>query len=129
MAASCLAACAATKEQVVSTLDERFVGKNVDSITAEFGPPSNMSKMTSGDTAYVWQLTSNTRVDGEKVGTSMSVRSTTRYCRIKAVASPAGIVTSLTTEDSAGTGGIWRSLNVDVWGSLCGQYLEMKRTS
>jgi hypothetical protein len=43
-------------------------------------------------------------ISSDKYGSSGSAK--TYYCKVKVIASPAGIVTKLTTEDSSGTGGL-----------------------
>src|SRR6476646_11847680 len=94
--------CAATKQEVVSNLGSRFVGKNVDVLVSEFGPPASTFRMNSGETAYQWQLSSVTQIDTYKgVGAAK-----TQYCKVTVIASPKGTVTKLTTEDASGTPGV-----------------------
>lgn len=61
-----LGGCAATKQEVSESLGSRFVGKNVDTLISEFGPPSSAFRMNSGETAYVWQLSAVTNIDTNK---------------------------------------------------------------
>ena len=73
--------CAATKQQVSDNLEGRFIGKNVDTLVSEFGPPSSSFRMNSGETAYVWQLSAVTNIDAEKgVGTAK-----TNYCKVSVI--------------------------------------------
>jgi PBP1b-binding outer membrane lipoprotein LpoB len=52
LAAACLfSGCAATKQEVSENLGSRFIGKNVDSLVTEFGPPASAFRMNSGETA------------------------------------------------------------------------------
>jgi hypothetical protein len=120
-AITALAACAATKEEVAQSLGSTYVGKNVDSLIVEFGPPASTFRMNSGEMAYVWQLSAvtNIRVD-EGRGTA-----NTSYCKINVIASPAGIVTRLTTEDANVGGGLYSATGV--LGSICAKRLGMSR--
>ena len=119
-----LVGCAATRQEVAENLGNKFVGKSVDDLVAQFGPPASAFRMNSGDTAYLWQLSSVTsiNVDGGR-GTAK-----TSYCKINAIASPAGMVTKLTTEDASGTGGVLGLAGVDIYGSVCARHLGMPRT-
>jgi hypothetical protein len=122
---SVLAGCAATRQQVAENLGQRFMGQNADALVTEFGPPASTFRMNSGETAYVWQLSAVTSfVYGEGQGAAA-----TSYCRVKVIASPAGIVTALTTEDASGTGGILGLAGIDVRGSICARRLGMPRRS
>jgi hypothetical protein len=66
VAGAALAGCAATQQGVVASLDQRFIGKNVDTLVTEFGPPANAFKMNSGETAYVWQLSAVTNINTDR---------------------------------------------------------------
>jgi hypothetical protein len=122
-----LGGCAASKQEVVARLGDQYVGKNVDALVLQFGPPTSTFKMSSGDTSYVWQLSAVTdiNVSTNKYGNS-SGTATTDYCKVNVIASSAGIVTRLTTEDASGTGGLLGLTGVDIYGSICGQRLGMK---
>jgi len=124
-----LAGCAATQQQVAAKLGDQYVGKNVDALVVQFGPPVSQFKMNSGDIAYVWQLTSVTsiNVDSDRYGSSGTAK--THFCKVSVIASPAGIVSRLSTEDSSGTGGILGAAGVDIYGSVCARHLGMKRES
>jgi len=118
-----LAGCAATKQEVSENLGNRFIGKNVDMLVSEFGPPSSTFRMNSGETAYVWQLSAVTNINtNDGVGTTK-----TNYCKVNVISSPAGIVTKLTTEDASGTGGIAGLAGIDIYGSICANRLGMRR--
>jgi hypothetical protein len=123
LAAIALAGCAATKEQVSANLGDRFLGKNVDTLVSEFGPPASAFRMNSGETAYVWQLSNLTAINTDQgSGTAK-----TYYCKVNVIASPAGAVTKLTTEDRSGTGGLLALAGVDLHGSICARHLGMPR--
>lgn len=95
----------------------------------QFGPPVSQFRMNSGDTSYVWQITSVTsiNVDSNRYGSSGTAK--TYFCKVSVVASPTGIITRLSTEDSSGTGGLLGAVGVDIYGSVCAQHLGMKRES
>jgi len=96
-------------------LGTRFVGLNVDAIVAEFGPPATTFKMNSGETSYLWQLGASTNIDTYKgSGTAQ-----TYYCRLKIIASPAGIVSNVSTEDASNMLGE----------SICAKRLGMRRST
>jgi hypothetical protein len=121
-----LCGCAASKQEVAARLGDQYVGKNVDALVMQFGPPSSSFRMNSGDTSYLWQLSAETDIDisSDRYGSRGSA--TTSYCKVSVIASPAGVVTRLTTEDASGTGGILGLAGVDIYGSICGRRLGMK---
>ena len=124
VAAACLlSGCAATKQEVSENLGNRFVGKNVDALVTEFGPPASAFRMNSGETSYLWQLSAVTRINTDDYGGTAR----TRFCKVNVIASPTGIVTNLKTEDTSGTGSILGLAGVDIYGSVCAQHLGMKR--
>lgn len=128
LAAACLlSGCAATKQEVSTNLENRYVGKNVDALVSEFGPPASAFRMNNGGSAYMWQLTSVTSidVDSDQYGSSGTAR--THFCRVNVLTSPTGIVTQLTTEDRSGTGGLLGLAGVDIHGSICARRLGMPR--
>jgi hypothetical protein len=116
-----LAGCAASREEVVTRLGEKFIGKNVDALVVQFGPPSSSFKMNSGETSYVWQLTSQTDINLDHGSGTAS----TRFCKVNVISSKTGIVTQLTTEDSNAGRGLDRA--VGIYGSICAQRLGMER--
>jgi hypothetical protein len=115
-----LAGCAASRQEVVARLGEEFIGQNVDTLVVKFGPPTSLFKMNSGQGSYVWQLTSVTDINVDRgYGTA-----STRFCKISVIASPAGIITQLNTEDSNAGGGLYGA--VGAFGSICARRLGMK---
>lgn len=96
-----LVGCAASKQEVVAKLGDQFIGKNVDALVLQFGPPTSVFKMNSGQSSYIWQLSAVTDIATDRgYGTA-----STRYCKVSVIASPTGIVTQLDTEDqNAGVG-------------------------
>jgi hypothetical protein len=123
LAVVALPGCAATKQEVSANLGDRFLGKNVDALVSEFGPPASTFRMNSGETAYVWQLSAVTKINtNDGIGTAK-----TNYCKVNVISSPTGIVTKLTTEDESGTGGIVGLAGVDIYGSVCARHLGMRR--
>jgi hypothetical protein len=124
LALACLlSGCAATKQEVSENLGNRFLGKNVDTLVSEFGPPASAFRMNSGETAYVWQLSAVTDINTYRgSGTAK-----TYYCKVSVISSTAGNVTKLTTEDTSGTGGILGLAGVDIYGRICAQQLGMPR--
>jgi hypothetical protein len=91
-----LTGCAASRQEVVARLGDEFIGQNVDALVLKFGPPISSFKMNSGQSSYVWQLTAVTDIAGNRC----YAQAETRFCKISVIASPAGIVTQLNTEDS-----------------------------
>ncbi len=118
-----LGGCAASKQEVVTRLGDQYVGQNVDALVVKFGPPTNTFKMNSGQTSYVWQLSSQTDIQTDRgYGTA-----STRFCKVSVIAAPNGTIASLDTEDSnAGTGlpGL-----IGAYGSICGQRLGLRPQS
>jgi hypothetical protein len=116
-----LSACAASREEVVARLGDRFIGQNVDALVVDFGPPTNTFKMNSGDTSYVWQLGNQTDIATDR-GSGFAQ---TRFCKVSVIANKAGIVTQLNTEDSNAGGGVVGA--VGGYGSICANRLGIKR--
>ena len=116
-----LGGCAASREEVVTRLGDRFIGQNVDALVIDFGPPASTFKMNSGDTSYIWQLGNQTNA----VGGNGSAIASTRFCKVSVIASKTGIVTQLNTEDSNAGGGIAGA--VGMYGSICANRLGMER--
>jgi hypothetical protein len=115
-----LIGCAASKQEVAARLGDEFIGQNVDTMVVKFGPPTSTFKMNSGETSLVWQLTAQTDVAIDRGYGSMS----TRYCKVSVIASKAGVVAQLNTEDSNAGGGIYGA--VGAFGSICAQRLGMR---
>jgi hypothetical protein len=111
--AMCVAGCAATSQQVLNKLGSKYVGQNVDALVTSFGPPANTFKMNSGQTSYIWQLTSKTNIDTYRgSGTAQ-----TNFCKVSVMASPTG-VEKLSTEDASNL----------VGESLCAEFLGIQRS-
>ena len=109
-----LGGCAASREEVAARLGAEYVGKNVDTVVAKFGPPTSTFKMNSGQTSYQWQLANETNIAVNRdLGTG---HASTQYCKVSVIASPTGVVSQLDTEDSSG-----------IDGSLCAHRLGMER--
>ena len=119
-----VAGCAASREEVAARLGAEYVGKNVDTLVAKFGPPTSMFKMNSGQTSYQWQLSDQTNIAVDRMGYGYA---STRYCKVSVIASPTGVVSQLDTEDS--NAGIGISAAVGVYGSICANRLGMDRSS
>jgi hypothetical protein len=119
-AALSLAACAASRQEVVSRLGDEFIGQNVDSLVVQWGPPASTFKMNSGDTSYVWQLGNQTDIRTDDGAGFAS----TRFCKVNVVASKTGLITQLNTEDSNAGGGLVGALGG--YGSICARRLSMK---
>jgi hypothetical protein len=116
-----LAGCAASRQEVAARLGDQYIGQNVDVMVVQFGPPTSMFKMNSGQSSYVWQLGAVTDIEMDRGSGSAS----TRYCKVSVIASPTGVVTQLNTEDSNVGGGLYGA--VGAFGSMCAQRLGMKR--
>jgi hypothetical protein len=115
-----LCGCAASKQEVVARLGDQYIGQNVDALVVRFGPPTSVFKMNSGQSSYIWQLSAVTDIATDRgFGTA-----STRYCKVTVIASAAGIVQRLDTEDQNAGVGVPGLLGV--YGSMCGQRLGMK---
>jgi len=117
-----LGGCAASREEVAARLGAEYVGKNVDTVVAKFGPPTSMFKMNSGQTSYQWQLANQTYIAVNNRGSGYA---STQYCKVSVIASPTGVVSQLNTEDSNAGSGI--DAAVGVYGSICANRLGMQR--
>ena len=78
-------------------LSATYVGKSIDQIVVEFGPPKATFKLSSGDTSYLWEIGAAIDINTYKG----SGDAQTFYCRLKVIASPRGIVSDISTEDSS----------------------------
>src|SRR4051794_12410445 len=65
-ASSHVGGCAASRQEVAVRLGDQFVGHNIDSLVMQFGPPTSMFKMNSGQGSYVWQLTAVTDIAADR---------------------------------------------------------------
>lgn len=122
-----LGGCAASRQEVATRLGEQYIGKNVDTLVVQFGPPSSQFKMNSGETSYLWQLSSVTDIDisTDRYGSSGTAK--TNFCKVNVITSPAGVISKLSTEDASGTGGLLGAAGVDIRGSVCARHLGMRR--
>lgn len=123
-----LVGCAAGAPEVKARLGQEYIGKNVDMLVVQWGPPSSTFRMNSGQTVYVWQLSAVTNIAvGNGVGSA-----STDYCKVNVVASPTGVIAMLDTEDHQITGGsglLGVASLMGAYGSMCGQRLGMKPQS
>jgi hypothetical protein len=116
LASASLTACAATPQEVRQELGQQYIGKSADDLVLAFGPPASTFKMNSGEIAYAWQLSAVTDMHiYERSGTAE-----TSFCKVNVVANAQGIVTRLSTEDSA------RGV-LGLGGSVCSRRLGMQR--
>jgi hypothetical protein len=92
-------------------------------MVVKFGPPASTFKMNSGDTSYVWQIGNQTNINTDR-GSGIA---STRFCKVNVIASKAGTVSQLNTEDSNAGGGIEGALGM--YGSICANRLGMERQS
>jgi hypothetical protein len=113
-----LAGCAASAPEVRARLGQEYIGKNVDVLVVKWGPPTNTFKLNSGQSSYVWQLASETDVNFNN-GVAK-----TYACKVSVIASPAGVITQLDTEDAKAGAGIL--MTIGATGSICGERLGMK---
>lgn len=119
-----LAGCFASGQEVRAKLGQDYIGKNVDALVIQWGPPSSTFKLNSGGSSHVWQLASVTEIAMNRgYGTA-----STAACKVSVVTSPAGIVTQLDTEDynPGGTGLIGLAGAMGAYGSMCAQRLGIK---
>ena len=116
-----LTGCGASRQEVATRLGQQYVGQNVDALVVRFGPPVTTYKLNSGETSYVWQLGNQTNVYANRVVATAS----TEFCKVNVIASPAGIVTRLTTEDANIGGGLAGAMGLK--GSICARRLGMPR--
>jgi hypothetical protein len=118
-----LAGCAASRQEVVARLGQEYIGKNVDQLVVQWGPPATTFKMNSGETSYQWQLSAVTDIDTDRGSGTAS----TRYCKVSVIASPTGIINQLNTEDANAGGGLIGAFGG--WGSMCARRLGIKSTT
>jgi hypothetical protein len=123
-----LAGCYATGADVRAKLGQDYIGKNVDALVVQWGPPANSFKMNSGETSYVWQLATENSVSVYRDGPRSASGSSRSYaCRVNVIASPNGTITRLNTEDSDNSI-YYGPINTGIkTGSLCAERLGMKQ--
>lgn len=113
-----LTGCGTSRQEVATRLGQQYVGQNVDALVVRFGPPASTFKLNSGETSYVWQLGNQTNINTYGSGSGSGYGSaSTQYCKVSVIASPAGIVTRLNTEDANIYVGLTAAVGID--GSLC----------
>ena len=112
---------------------DQFVGKNIDTLVAQLGPPTRSQPLDNDQTSYVWQIETPIETppptgagglygDGNSPGYVSEGYSA--FCRVNVVATNNGVITQANTEESNGTGtpnGFLRS------GTVCQQRLKAKR--
>ena len=121
---STLVGCAASAPEVRARLGQEYIGKNVDALVVQWGPPTSMFKMNGGQSSYVWQLSAVTEI---AINRGYGTAATTG-CKVTVITTPTGIVTQLATEDNnpGGSGLIGLAGVLGAYGSMCGQRLGMK---
>jgi hypothetical protein len=119
-----LCGCAASGPEVRARLGQEYVGKSVDALVVQWGPPTKLFRMNSGQSSYVWQLSSVTDIAINNGGGTAS----TYGCKVSVITSPTGVITQLDTEDynPGGSGLIGLAGVLGAYGSMCGQRLGMK---
>lgn len=110
---------------------DQFVGKNLDALVAQLGPPTGSLPSDNDQTTVVWQFEAPTGAppvegaaglygDGNAPGYVSEGYSP--FCRITAIVSTSsGVVTQAHTEESNGTGASW--LHRD---GACARHLRAK---
>jgi len=103
---------------------EQYVGKNLDTLVEQWGPPKRSQPLENDQTSYVWQFETTDEAlpptgyggilydDGWSPGHVSKGYSP--FCRVTVVASADGVITQANTEESNGTGtpsGFLRSSN------------------
>jgi hypothetical protein len=129
-----LGGCAAAQQEVAVRAGGQFIGQNVTSFAAQYGPPASSKRLDDGQASYVWQLDAVTASDrwvdtgdGGLYGdghTPGYISDNPRFCKVRITASPEGIVTQLNAEDSNGTGAPAMTLGFN--GSVCAKRLGTK---
>jgi hypothetical protein len=119
-----LGGCAASAPEVRARLGQEYIGKNVDALVVQWGPPTSMFRMNNGQASYVWQLSAVTDIAMDQGRGSAS----TYGCKVSVIASPTGAITQLNTEDynPSGAGLLGLAGALGAYGSMCGQRLGMK---
>ena len=121
-----LGGCYASTQEVRAKLGDDYVGKNVDTLVLQFGPPTSQFKMSTGETSYLWQLSAVTNVDVTRDRYGSSGTANTKFCKLNVIAPPTGIVTKLATED--GSVGRTEAIgNFDIHGSVCAHYMGIRK--
>jgi hypothetical protein len=95
--------CFATAPEVRSQLGQEYVGKNVDALVRQWGPPTSTFEMNSGESSCVWQLSAVADIAMNNGAGSAA----TYACKVSVIALPTGIVTQLKL-------GGWRSCHLSL---------------
>ena len=113
---------------------DQFVGKNLDAMIAQLGPPARSSSSDNDQTTVVWQFETPTGAPplsgsgglyGDGGAPSYVSPGYSPFCRITATVSTAtGVVTQASTEESNGTGSSGAILRRGE--SVCSQHLRAK---
>jgi hypothetical protein len=115
-----LIGCAASRQEAAARLGEQFIGRNVDAMVAQFGPPASAFRMSSGGTSYQWQLAGGTDIVG---GDGLALASQ-RYCKVNVITDRSNIVVDFKTDD---TGSATSYGYFTVNESLCAKRFGMKK--
>lgn len=113
---------------------DRFVGKQLDTLVAQFGPPKRSAILENDQTSLVWQFetplgdpraTGDAGLYGDGNAPAYVSEGYSPFCRLTVtVTTSTGIVTQANTEQSNGTGA-----SVMRREDICSQYLRTKRQS
>jgi hypothetical protein len=115
-----LGGCAASRQEVAARLGDEYVGKNVDMLVAQWGPPASMFRMNNGGASYQCQLSAVTDIDIDRGSGTAG----TRACKVTVIAAPDGKVVQLNTEDPNAGRGIIGAMGG--FGSMCAHRLGMR---
>ncbi len=114
---------------------EQFIGKTLDALVAQLGPPTHSQPLDNDQTSYVWQIDTPGGVPppagggglyGDGAAPGYVSEGYSPFCRINAVVSASGVITQATLEESNGTGtpnGVLRN------GHICDKHLRAKSRS
>jgi hypothetical protein len=102
---------------------DQLVGKNIDALVTQLGPPKRSQSLDNDQTSYVWQietgdtppLTGAAGLYGDGISPGYVSDGYSPVCRINVIASANGVITQATTEESNGTGtpnGVFRRENI-----------------
>jgi len=130
-----LGGCAGAQQEVAGHAGGgQFIGQNVTSFAAQYGPPNSAKKTDDGQGSYVWQLDAvaagDRRSDTGYAGlygdghTPGYFSDDPRFCRVKIITTPEGIITQFNAEDSNGTGAPTMTLGFNA--SVCAKRLGTK---
>jgi hypothetical protein len=124
-----LGGCYASTQEVRAKMGQDYIGKHVDTLVTRFGPPANSFRMQTGETSYVWQLASESSISVYRDGPRSASGSARTYdCKLNVIASPAGMITKLDTEDkNGGIAIVGMNDPFLVTGSICAERLGITR--